>query len=250
MSYYIGVWEGPAPLSNAHAGSEFGRLSAARGHAPASPAIQRFVDSLLEVHPDVDRPDGGDGPWGDGPLSHCVDGMVVYLPVQPERLEEVTPLIEERAASLELVAYDPQRDELLPSATRVARRSEFELPSADELPIHLRALMAEALEAGRPLAGVLEQASTEFYVQWLVRRRALTIEAQGDQLLPAELRLSATGRGQMLELGFTESDPNWRIRWADGEPHLDEAAVLLGRVVSEVRRLPVGEIMRLETFPV
>ncbi|MEL6983910.1 MAG: hypothetical protein AAFO29_15900 [Actinomycetota bacterium] len=54
----------------------------------------------------------------------------------------------------------------------------------------------------------------------------------------------------MLDLGFHESDPNWRLRWADGSAHIDEAATLLARVLVEVRGIPVGEIMRLQTFPV
>jgi hypothetical protein len=250
MTYYLGVWEGPAPLSNAHAGSEFGRLSAARGQVEASPVIRQFIDALLEVYPDIDRPGAEEGPWADAPLIHCVDGGTVYLPVRPERADEVAQLVAGRAAALDLVVYDPQRAELVPSATSVARSSEFELPSSEELPIHLRAVIAEALHAGRPLAGVLEQASTDVYVQWLVRDGSLTIEAQGDHLLPEAERLSPAGWAQMVDLGFTESDPNWRIRWPDGEAHLDEAAVLLGQVVTQVRRLPVGEIMRLETFPV
>jgi hypothetical protein len=250
VSYYIGVWEGPAPLSNAHAGSEFQRLLADRGQAPASPTIRRFVDALLEAHADIDRPEGEDSPWSDGPLIHCVDGAVAYLPVRPERVDDVTTLIEERAAGLDLVAFDPQRGELLPSATSVTRTAEFELPPPEEVPIHLRALLGEAMAAETPLAGVLEQATTDFYVQWLVRNGSLTIEAQGDELLPEQLRLSPAGRAQMSDLGFTEAEPNWQIRWPDGHEHLDEAAVLLARVIGEVRRIPVGEVMRLETFPV
>lgn len=250
MTAYIGVWEGPAPISNAHAGSEFQRLLAERGQAPPTVKMEEFIDALLRIHPDVDRPEGEDGPWADAPLVHCADGGVVYLPVRPGRIDEVRPLVEELATSLELVAYDSTRNELIPSATSVARSGEFELPAPAELPVHLRAVMNEALTAGRPLAGVLEQVSTDFYVQWLVKAGTLTIEAQGDRLLPESLKLPPAGQAQMADLGFIEGDPNWRIRWADGDGHLDEAAVMLGRVLTEVRGLPVGEMMRLETFPV
>ncbi len=250
MSYYIGVWEGPAPLSNAHAGSEFQRRMAERSQAAATPAIRRFVESLLAVHPDVDRPEGRQGPWADAPLVHCIDGSTAYLPVRSDRVDEVARLVEEHIAGQELVAFDPQAGTLVPSATAVARSSEFELPTSDELPVHLRAVLAEAVAAGRPLAGVLEQASTEFYVQWLVREGRLTIEVQGEQVLPPELRLGGPARAQMAGLGFEEADPNWRIRWSDGQDYVDQAALVLSRVLTGVRAFPIGEVMRLQTFPV
>lgn len=250
MSYYIGVWEGPAPLSNVHAGSEFQRRMSERSQAEPTAGIRHFVESLLAVHPDIDQPQGEDAPWADAPLIQCVDGSTAYLPIRPERLDEVAGLIRERTAGQELVVFDPQAATLLPSATAVARTSEFELPSPAELPIHLGAILGEVVGAGRALAGVLEQASTQYYVQWLVRDGRLTIEAQGDGRLPAPLQLSGPARAQMLDLGFHEAEPNWRLRWADGSAHIEEAATLLGRVLTEVRNIPVGEIMRLQTFPV
>ena len=250
MSYYIGVWEGPAPLSNAHAASEFQRRMGERSQAAATPAIRGFVDGLLTVHPDIDLPEGEDGPWADAPLLHCIDGSTAYLPVRPERVDEIRRLIEQRIDGQELVAFDPQARSLVPSAVAVARSSEFDLPPASELPVHLRAVLGEALAAGRALAGVLEQVSTEFYVQWLVRDRRLTVEAQGEELLPTGLRLSPLALDRMAALGFARAEPNWRVAWDDGAQHLDEAAAVLGRVLTEVRGLPVGEPMRLQTFPV
>ena len=250
MTYYLGVWEGPAPLSNAHAGSEFQRRMGERSQAEPTSAIRNLVESLLAVYPDLDRPDGQDGPWADGPLLACIDGSTVYLPIRPERLEEVARLIRERCAGRELVAFDPQVGTLIPSATAVARTSEFELPPLSELLLHLGAVLGEAVAAGRPLAGVLEQVSTGYYVQWLVRDGRMTIEAQGDDRLPEALRLSGPARAQMADLGFIEADPNWQIRWPDGADRVQEAATLLGRVIGEVRSVPVGEVMRLQTFPV
>lgn len=250
MSYYIGVWEGPAPLSNVHAGSEFQRRMSERSQAEPTPGIRQLIESLLEIHPDIDRPEGAEGPWSDAPLIQCADGSTAYLPVRPERVDEVTALVQERVAGRELVAFDPQAAALVPSATEVARTSEFEMPPPAELPIHLGAVLGEAMAAGRPFAGVLEQTATRYYVQWLVRDGRLTIEAQGDGHLPDSLRLSGPARAQMADLGFHESDPNWQVRWPDGQEHVEEAATLLGRVLSEVRGIPVGEIMRLQTFPV
>ena len=246
MSYYLGVWEGPAPLSNTHAGSEFERRMATRSQDPPSPLIRQFIAALLEAHPDIDRPDGEGGPWSDGPLLNYVDGSAVFVPVRPERVDEVSPLVERRAQQLQLIAFDPQRGQLLPSAVMVARTTQFEMPSRDELPVHLRAVMVEAMSAGRPMAGIVEQLDTEFYVQWLTRDGDLTIEAQGDQAL----RLTPDGRAQMSDLGFAEADPNWNLQWVQGPEHLDEAAILLARVLTDVRRLPVGAAMSLQTFPV
>jgi len=250
MSYYIGIWEGPPPLSNAHAGSEFERRMAVRSQAPPSPGVLRLVDELLAIHPDIDRPEGEESPWSDGPLLNCVDGSAVFIPIRQDRVGEVAALVEQRARRLRLVAFDPQRGQLLPSATSVPRTAQFELPTADELPLHLRAVLAEAMGAGRPMAGIVEQADTEFYVQWLTRDGDLTIEAQGDRMLPAGLRLAPDGRAQMVDLGFVEGEPNWIIQWDDGGRHLDEAAILLTRVLTDVRRLPFGTPMSLQTFPV
>lgn len=250
MSYYLGVWEGPAPLSNAHAGSDFQRRMAERSQAPPTPAILRFVETLLALHPDVDRPEGEDSPWADAPLLHCIDGSTAYLPVRSDRVEEVTALLERQAAGQEFVVFDPQVGQLVPSATAVARSADFELPPPEELPVHIRAVLAEAMGAGRPLAGVLEQVSTEFYVQWLARNGRLTIESQGEHVLAPELRLGGPAREQMRGLGFEEGDPNWRIRWEDGEQYLDQAALVLTRVLTGVRAFPMGEPMRLQTFPV
>lgn len=250
MSYYIGVWEGPAPLSNAHAGSEFQRRMAERRQAEATPGILRFVEGLLAIHPDVDRPEGRDGPWADAPLVHSIDGSTAYLPIRRDRVEAVAELVVAQIAGQELVAFDPQVGALVPSATEVARSSEFELPASDELPVHLRAVLAEAVAAGRPLAGVLEPASSEFYVQWLVRDGRLTIEAQGEEVLSPVMRLSGPAREQMAGLGFEAADPNWRIRWDDGEQYVDQAALVLSRVLTGVRSFPIGEVMRLQTFPV
>ncbi|MEL6983234.1 MAG: hypothetical protein AAFO29_12485, partial [Actinomycetota bacterium] len=72
MSYYIGVWEGPAPLSNVHAGSEFQRRMAERNQVEPTAGMRHFVESLLAVHPDIDRPDGEEAPWADAPLIQCI----------------------------------------------------------------------------------------------------------------------------------------------------------------------------------
>lgn len=249
MSYYFGVWEGPAPLSNAHARSEFERRLAARGQARPVDAIQRLVDTLLEVHPDIDLPEGEESPWADAPLLHCVDGATAYLPVRPERVDSVARLIEQAADGADLVIFDPQQGTLLPSATEVDRSTGFELPPPTELALHLRALLGEGLQAPRPQVAVLEQIATGFYVQWLARDGSLTVEAQGDRVLPGSLRLTPESRLLMSELGFAETEPNWRARFGAGQDQVAAAAEAMARVLVEVRVLHTGEPMMLQTFP-
>ncbi|MGI9598103.1 MAG: TY-Chap domain-containing protein [Acidimicrobiales bacterium] len=209
-----------------------------------------FVDALVKVHPDTDQPGAPDSPWGDGPLLARADGMLAYFGVRPEQVDELVDLVEETAKRMDLVAYDPQLSQLLPSATTVARWADFELPAPDDLPLHLSAVMGEALNAGKTLAGILEQVETGFYVQWMAADGSLVIEVQGEGTLPPQHRLPDERRHQMVELGFVSGDPNWRLEWADGAGNLDQAGRILGRVLTTVRQLPVGTPMALQTFPV
>ena len=221
-----------------------------RANQAPTPAIASLVDALGAAHPEPDPAAVAAGPWADGPPINHTDGPLAYLPVKPERAEQVRPLLQDAARTRELVAFDPQLGELIPSATTVARSADFELPAADDLPLHLTAVIGEALGAGVGLAGILEQVETSYYVQWMAQNGSLTIEAQGDQLLPPQHRLPAEGRDQMISVGFVESDPNWRLHWDDGFQNLDQAGQILGHVLTAVRRLPVGTAMALQTFPV
>lgn len=249
MSYELAVWEGPPPLSNAHAGSECHRLLGLRGQAPASAVIRSFVDALINVHPDLDQPGGKNSPWSDGPLLAHADGPLLYFGSKPEQVDEVIELIERTATEMELVAYDPQLAQLLPSATAVARSADFELPAADDLPLHLAAVIGEALNASGTMAGILEQVETSFYVQWMAVDGSLVIEAQGEATLPQQHQLPNEGQDQMLSLGFVLDDPNWRLEFEDGPANLDQGSQILSHVLIAVRMLPVGTPMALQTFP-
>ena len=248
MSYELAVWEGPPPLSNAHAASECQRLLNAGSPQPATPAIHGFVDALLAVHPD--HPAGpDDGPWGAVPLLDNAEGPMLYFGVQAERIDEVLELVETTAAKMNLVAFDPQLGQLLPSATSIPRLADFELPAAADLPLHLNAIMGEALAAPRTMAGILEQVETGFYVQWMAADGALILEAQGEQRLAPEHRLAAEDCHRMEDLGFVAADPNWRLEFADGVAGIDAAAHIITDVVTGVRHLGVGTPMALQTFP-
>ncbi len=249
MSYELAVWEGPPPLSNAHAASECQRLLTTGSPQQASPAIHGFVDALLAVHPD-DPTGQGDGPWGSVPLLENAEGPMLYFGVRAERVDEVLELVEITAAEMNLVAFDPQLSQLLPSATSIPRTADFELPAAAELPLHLNAIMGEALAARSTMAGILEHVETGFYVQWMAADGALILEVQGEQRLAPGLRLPAEGCDRMESLGFVAADPNWRLEFGDGPAGLGDAARILTDVVTTVRHLGVGTAMALQTFPV
>lgn len=250
MSYYFAVWEGATPLSNAHAASEFDRLLAARDGYPPTAVVTSLVEALRAMYPDQPGLDPASTPWSRPPLQANVDGPLAYLPVRPEVAEQMRPLIQQTAEECAMVAFDPQLGELIPSATAVPRIADFDLPAPGDLPVHLTAVIGEALGAGVGLAGILEEVETTYYVQWMAQNGALTIEAQSDHLLPPEHRLPGDVRDQMTGIGFIESDPNWRLHWDDGFQNLDQAGRILGHVLSSVRRMPVGTAMALQTFPV
>ncbi len=246
MSYYFAIWDGPAPLSNAHATSECERLLSSEARKPPSAGMLGLIDVLRAAHPD----DAPSSPWSKGSLISHVEGTLAYLPVKADMAEQVRALLQDAAEARNFVAFDPQLGELMPSATTIARASDFELPEAADLPLHLTAVIGEALGAGGPMAGILEEIETSYYVQWMTKSGELTIEAQGESLLAAEHRLERAGKDQMVSLGFTEGDPNWQMQWTDGFVHLDQAGQILGHVLTAVRRIPVGTTMALQTFPI
>lgn len=250
MSYYFTVWEGPAPLSNAHATSEYQRLMAAPSQEPPVSAIVEFIGVLERTYPGRSEPGAEPSPILDAPLLPKAGGSSVTFSVAAHATDDVRKLVEETAADLELIAFDPQLSELIPSAVTLARTAEFDMPASAELPLHLAAVMGEALDVGDTMAGIVEHIETALYVQWMTQDGQLTVEAQGEQLVPAELRLDEAGREAMLGLGFVEDEPNWSMHWDDGYEALQQAAQILSHVLVTVRTLPLGAPMRLQTFPV
>ncbi len=254
MSYDFAVWEGPPPLSNVHGASEFERrrMAASSPIEDALPcgSIRNLVTSLLSVYPDRDAPGVVDSPWVDAPLINNAIGTMAYLRVVESHADAVRKLIDDESARLGLVAYDPQAAHLVPSATTVVRASEFELPDTDDLCVHLQAVMGEALGAATPMVGVLEERATGYYVQWMADRGAIVLEAQGEDVLAAGLRTQPEGQSVLHSLGFDQARPNWRCLLENGSSYLDHAARTLAHVLTEVRRIPPGAKMRIETFPI
>ncbi len=257
MSYNFAVWEGAAPLSNAHATSEFERrcdllatqLEDSIGKA-VSPGIRDFVDALIGVHPDAPQPSRGGGPWADGPLINNATGDFIYFAAVPDRVEDVGQLVMQSAADLGLVAFDPQVEELMPSATSGVRSTEFDLPVAHELALHLEALIEEALAAGPTFVGIVQEEATGSFIQWMAGTDgSLAIEVQGESLQSPRRRLNSDGESEMRSLGFADEGTNWSASYQNGRGSIETASNLLAHALCEIRRVPPGAAMSVQTFP-
>lgn len=245
MSYNIAVWEGPSPLSNAHGFSDYERLQAARVPGDPTPGIDTLIKKLEAA--DHGAPD--DTMWA-VPLADCASGSFLYFGADEGREAEAIDLVERTAAELSLVAFDPQTGTLLPSATLSARTTEFQLPPASDFVLHLEAVIDEAINAATAMVGIIEDLDTTYYVQWMTKDGSLLVEAQGAAGLAAEQHLGAEAKVALAGLGFVEADPNWSVSWVDGLANIDRAAQLLVRVLTEVRAIPTGSRLALQTFPV
>ena len=245
MSYNFAVWEGPAPLSNAHGFSDYERQQAAR--VPGDPTAG--IDALIEKLEAADHGAPGNTLWA-VPLADCTSGSFLYFGAGDGREAEAIRLVEYIAAELGLVAFDPQTGALLPSATLSPRVTEFQLPPASDFVLHLEAVIDEAINAATAMVGIVEDLDTTYYVQWMTRDGSLLVEAQGTAGLAAEHHLDAAAKVALAGLGFVEADPNWSVSWVDGLANIDRAAQLLVRVLTEIRAVPTGSRLALQTFPV
>jgi len=251
VSYDFVIWEGPQPLSNAHASSDYQRL---RSENPSSAdptrRMRTVIDALLRIFPDRDMPGGSNSPWIDTPLIHSARGSVIYLRTDESMSHKVRDLLVSINADMSVVAFDPQHADLIPSAGTVERITKFQLPPSGGLNVHLGAVLAEDLAGPRPVVTILEHPDSCFYLQWLVDGGTLTLEAQSESRIPMEHQLSADQREQMFSLGFQSGDPNWRQVWPDANSNLDDIVKVVTRVFYEVRRAEPGQAMIAHRFPV
>lgn len=251
MSYDFVIWEGPQPLSNAHAGSDYQRLRA-QNPSSADPTrrMRTVIDALLRIYPDRDMPGGSNSPWIDTPLINSARGPVIYLRTDESMSNRVRDLLVSINADMSVVVFDPQKADLVPPAGSVERVTKFQLPPAGGLNVHVGAVLAEDLAGSRPEVTILEHPDSCFYLQWLVERGTLTLEAQSESRIPMEHRLSVDQREQMFSLGFQSGDPNWRQVWPKAEANLDDIVKVVTRVFYEVRKAESGQAMVAYRFPV
>ncbi len=103
MSFDLGVWYEPEPVSAGHAGRTYELLCRAdTSTVSAHPAITRFYEELVARFP---TSDAFDAPPAESDTH-------VILPITWSRLEEVAEFVYRRAGELGLVCYDPQAGEV------------------------------------------------------------------------------------------------------------------------------------------
>ena len=251
MTYDYVVWDGPAPLSNAHASSDYKRLRAENpSSAEPTHRMRSVVNELVRIFPDRDMPGGSASPWADTPLIQSARGSVLYVRTEETKSHFARDLLVAVGADYGLVVFDPQRAELVPSAGEAERITKFQLPPVGGLDVHLNALLDEEIKAAKPMVTILEHTDSCFYLQWMIDSGGLILEAQSDGRIPMEHRLSTTDRDQMFSLGFEAGDPNWCRYWPDARTSVDEIIKVVGRVLYEVRRAQPGQAMTAHRFPV
>lgn len=251
LSYDFVIWEGPQPLSNAHASSDYQRLRAENpSSADPTRRMRTMIDALLRIYPDRDVRAGSGSPWVDTPLINSARGSVIYLRTEESMAHKVRDLLVSINADMSVVVFDPQKGDLVPPAGAVERITKFQLPAPGGLNVHLSAVLAEDLTGPQPKVTILEHPDSRFYLQWLVEAGSLTLEAQSESRIPMEHRLTADQREQMFSLGFQSGDPNWRQVWSDANAHLDDIVKVVTRVFYEVRCAEPGQAMVAHRFPV
>ena len=250
MTYDFVVWDGPAPLSNAHASSDYQRLRSENpSSAEPTARMRSVINELLRFFPDLDMPGGSASPWVDSPLIHSARGSVLYIRTDEAKSHQARDLLIAVARDFELVVFDPQLAELVPSAAEVERVTKFQLPPPGGLDVHLAALLTEEIGSARPMVTILEHTESFFYLQWMVENGALTLEAQSDGRIPMEHQLSSAARDQMFSLGFETGNPNWQRFWSDARTNLDDIVKVISRVFYEVRGARPGQAMVAHRFP-
>lgn len=121
MSYDLAVWVGQRPQGDAEALREFERLYEewmARARSDVTidrspePAIQNYVEALLQRWPDIDSDEGDESPWSNGPLIGDASGPLLYFGMVYGMADEATRFAAEVAAERGLVCFDPQTKSL------------------------------------------------------------------------------------------------------------------------------------------
>lgn len=251
MSYDFVVWVGSQPLSNAHAASEFKRIknSTSPGHHDPVPVLRDYVLELTSVCPERGRPGGLESPWLDSPLMDQANESIFYVRVDAQRSVDVAQLLESSVRGRNLVIFDPQQGELVPSAVAVDRTTKFQLPRANELEMHLVALLSEHIAAPWAMVGVVEHVRTGSYLQWMTDRGELTLEVQGNAGSPESVHLPAVALERLRALGFEEAEPNWRRQWHHSHGVVEEAVPVVTDIMYNVRSVPIGDGIAVQTFP-
>jgi hypothetical protein len=117
MSFDLAVWEGPRPASKAKALAEYQRLmdgwQTPDAYGEPSPAIRRYVDTLLAKWPDTDTDAGEGSPWTCCPLISNASGSLVYLTLEWKTPPGTIWYCALTATEQGLICFDPQNRRVL-----------------------------------------------------------------------------------------------------------------------------------------
>ena len=117
MTYELAVWQGDPPVNddvalatfNALYEKWFGDDEPPPDEDPTpTPAIQRYVASLLQRWPDITTDAGEESPWADGPLFNNAAGNLFYFSLLWSKAEEASAFCADLAGQYGLVCFDPQ----------------------------------------------------------------------------------------------------------------------------------------------
>ena len=112
MSYDVAVWVGAAPRSDDDARHEFEqRLPFLGDHSPhVHPALERFLDDVLERYPDEfsDDAEAENGIWSTSPMRDTValEGEAIYLTLTYPGARRALAFLVHRANAHGLVVFD------------------------------------------------------------------------------------------------------------------------------------------------
>jgi len=116
VTYNIAVWEADRPATNAAADQAFWELldQMHSRSEPPTEKIRAYVESLLDLWPDITDERGDDSPWADGPLMNNANGNAIYFSLVFSMAEEASGVVGQLAQQHGLVCYDPQEGALRP----------------------------------------------------------------------------------------------------------------------------------------
>src|SRR5262245_14202984 len=113
MSFDLGVWHEPKPITPASAQAKYERLLDGEFHPPGHPAVTRFVERLTDRYPQIDDVDEDaldHCPWTQGfdeSAGHCLLG------IRWSAVDRILPQVVAIAKECGLLCYDPQNQRIL-----------------------------------------------------------------------------------------------------------------------------------------
>lgn len=118
MSYDLAFWVGPRPADDDEAGQEFDRRASFMededaDFSPPTPAMQAFINELLDHFPPLNEASVEDNVWAMGPEPGDINGDFSYLTMTYPGAERAYSRITETVRKHGLVCFDPQTESLI-----------------------------------------------------------------------------------------------------------------------------------------